>query len=427
VTPPVETPRSSAPSNGVRPLGRFGTPLVGSARRVLLLGSGEIGREVAIEAMRLGAEVVAVDRYENAPAMQVAHRSHVLAMTDEAALRAVVESERPDVIVPEIEQIGTAELVRLESEGWTVVPNAAATRATMDRERIRRLAAERAHVPTSRFGFADSLEEARSVAESLGFPCLFKSITSSSGHGMTRVNAPEDVEVAYHEASTGGRVANPRVMVEEFVRFDHEVTMLTLRHHDASGRVATTAMAPIGHERPRTLFHESWQPADLSDEVVAALERTAKSVTDVLGGVGMFGVECFVRETEVLFSEVSPRPHDTGFVTLASQANSEFALHARAVLGLPYEGPEPTRPAAAHVILAPSEGWAPSFDGAFEALGTPGVRLHFFGKPEGFRDRRLGVALAVAPDVPTARARAEAAAHLIEKRIEFEGRRAEGR
>ncbi|MCI4321496.1 MAG: formate-dependent phosphoribosylglycinamide formyltransferase [Thermoplasmata archaeon] len=404
-------------------MGRFGTPLVGSARRLLLLGSGEIGREVAIEAMRLGAEVVAVDRYENAPAMQVAHRSHVIAMTDGGALRSVVEAERPDVIVPEIEQIHTAELVRLEADGWTVVPNAEATRATMDRERIRRLAAEIAHVPTSRFGFADSLNDARSVAEGLGFPCLFKSITSSSGHGMSRVNSLSEVEAAYREASTSGRVANPRVMVEEFVRFDHEVTVLTLRHFGASGRTVTTTMAPIGHSRPGTLFHESWQPADLPDAVVESLDQTAKAVTDQLGGIGIFGVECFVRGTEVLFSEVSPRPHDTGFVTVASQANSEFALHARAILGLPYEGPEPTQPAAAHVILAPSSGWAPSFDGAFEALATPGVRLQFFGKPEGFHDRRLGVAVARAENVTRARARAEAAAHLVEQRIEFEGRR----
>ncbi len=388
---------------------------------MLLLGSGEIGREVALEAMRLGAEVVAVDRYENAPAMQVAHRSHVLAMTDGAALRRVVESEAPDVIVPEIEQIDTAELVRLESEGWIVVPTAEATRATMDRERIRRLAAEKAKVPTSRYAFADSLGDARTAAHRLGFPCLFKSITSSSGHGMSVVRDTGQVDAAYRDASSGGRVANSRVMIEEFVRFDLEVTVLTLRHLRADGSVGTTTMAPIGHARPGTLYHESWQPAAVSQVVQAAMDRTAVAVTNRLGGIGMFGVELFVRGTDVLFSGVSPRPHDTGLVTLASQWNSEFALHARAVLGFPYEGPEAAVPAAAHVILSPGEGPAPTFDGAFEALTTPETRLFFFGKPEGFRDRRLGVAVARGPDVATARARAEAAAHRVERTIEFEG------
>ncbi|MFI5414155.1 MAG: formate-dependent phosphoribosylglycinamide formyltransferase [Candidatus Lutacidiplasmatales archaeon] len=387
---------------------------------MLLLGSGEIGREVAIEAIRLGAEVVAVDRYQNAPAMQVAHRSHVIAMTDGRALRAVVEAERPDVIVPEIEQIDTGELVRLEAEGWIVVPNAEATRATMDRERIRRLAAEGAKVPTSRFAFANSVAEAERVAKQLGFPCLFKSITSSSGHGMSRVDNPSAVAEAYRAAAEGGRVANPRIMAEELVRFELEVTVLTLRHYNRAGQVVTTTMAPIGHSRPGTLYHESWQPAALPPSTVAALDRTAAAVTGQLGGVGMFGVECFVRGDEVLFSEVSPRPHDTGLVTLASQWNTEFALHARAILGFPYEGPEPVVPSAAHVILSPTDGWAPTFGGLFEAFETPRVRLFLFGKPEGFPDRRLGVAVAQADSVASARRLAAAAAHRVETELGFE-------
>jgi phosphoribosylglycinamide formyltransferase 2 len=408
-----------ARSSGVRPRTRVGTPVVGDAPRLLLLGSGEIGREIAIEAVRLGAEVVALDRYANAPAMAVAHRSHVLSMTDGAALRVVIERESPDVIVPEIEQIDTEELVRLQSDGWTVIPTAEATRATMDRERIRRLAAEEANVATSRFEFADSGEEAERAARHLGFPCLVKSITSSSGHGMAVVRSVGEVVGAYRAAAGGGRVPNRRVMLEEFVRFDLEVTVLALRHLDRTGTVRTTVLAPIGHARPSTVYHESWQPAELPPGTLARLHRTAEAVTDRLGGVGVYGVECFVRGADVLFSEVSPRPHDTGLVTLASQWNSEFALHARAVLGFPYEGPEPVTPAAAHVILAPTAGGSPVYGGAFEALAIPGVRLFLFGKPDARKDRRLGVAVARAPTVSAARALAEAAAHRVEREISF--------
>lgn len=400
---------------------RMGSPLVGGAARLLLLGSGEIGREVAIEAMRLGAEVVAVDRYPNAPAMQVAHRHHVLPMTDPAAVRAVVERESPDVIVPEIEQIATDELVRLEQEGWTVIPNAEATRATMDRERIRRLAHEGARVPTSRYAFVESVEEARAALREVGLPCLVKAMTSSSGHGMSVVRSAEEVDAAYRTAAEGGRVPNRRVMMEEFVRFDLEVTMLTVRHFGPDGREATTVLAPVGHARPATLYHESWQPATLPRETVERLEAVARAVTGRLGGLGVFGVECFVRGGDVLFSEVSPRPHDTGLVTLASQWNSEFALHARAVLGLPYAGPEPVHPAAAHVILSPGAGAAPEFGGLAGALARPGVRLFLFGKPEGYVDRRLGVAVARGDSVDEARRSAEAAAHEVERTIRMRG------
>jgi phosphoribosylglycinamide formyltransferase 2 len=398
---------------------RIGTPLVGDAPKVMLLGSGEIGREIAIEAMRLGAEVVAVDRYANAPAMQVAHRHHVVAMTDAAALRALVQREAPDVIVPEIEQIATGELVRLEQEGWTVIPRAESARTTMDRERIRRLAAEKAHVRTSRFAFVESVEEARSAVQDLGLPAVFKSMMSSSGHGMSVVRDLGAVEAAYQEASEHGRVRNRRVMIEEFIPFDHEVTMLALRHYDAGGRVVTTVMEPIAHVRPGTLYHESWQPEPFPPDVRRSLDATASAVTDELGGVGIFGVECFVRGGTTYFSEVSPRPHDTGLVTLGSQWNSEFALHARAILGLPYTGPEPTTLAAAHVILGSSAGWAPSFGGLSTALGSSGVRVFLFGKPEAYADRRLGVAVARGQTVEEARKFAETAAHAVESSIEI--------
>ncbi len=411
---------STGRSAGVPFRDRLGTPLVGNAPRVMLLGSGELGREIAIEAMRLGAEVIAVDRYDNAPAMQVAHRHHVVAMTDAAALRALVHREAPDVLVPEIEQIATDELVRLEEEGWTVIPRAESTRATMDRERIRRLAAEKARVATSAFAFADSGEEAARAAKQLGFPCVFKAMMSSSGHGMTVVRDPAGVEAAYAEASEHGRVRNARVMIEEFIPFDREVTMLTLRHYDPSGRVTTSVMEPIAHVRPGTLYHESWQPEPFAPEVRQSLSATATAVTDQLGGVGIFGVECFVRGDRVYFSEVSPRPHDTGLVTLGSQWNSEFALHARAILGLPYVGPEPTTPAAARVILGHAAGWAPTFGGVRQALAPPGVRLFFFGKPEGYADRRLGIAVARGATIEEARRLATTAADTVEREIAYE-------
>ncbi len=397
---------------------RIGTPLVGNAPKLLLLGSGEIGREVALEAMRLGAEVVAVDRYPHAPAMQVAHRHHVIDMTDPTALREVVHLEGPDIVVPEIEQIATAELVRIEEEGTVVVPNAEATRTTMDRERIRRLASEEARVRTSAFRFAESAAEARSAARDLGFPVVVKAMVSSSGHGMTVVRDADGVEGAYREATEHGRVPLPRVMLEEFVPFDREVTVLALRHYRPDGSVGTTTMEPIAHVRPGTLYHESWQPEPTGPRVAETLARTAEAVTDRLGGFGIFGVECFVKGEAVYFSEVSPRPHDTGLVTLGSQWNSEFALHARAILGLPYEGPEPTVPAAAHVILAATQGVAPSFGGLSRALARNGVRLFLFGKPETYPSRRLGVAVARAPSVVEARRLAEDAAHAVEAAVQ---------
>jgi phosphoribosylglycinamide formyltransferase 2 len=417
---------ASPRSSGVPFRDRFGSPLVGDAPKVMLLGSGELGREIAIEAMRLGAEVIAVDRYANAPAMQVAHRHHVVAMTDRAALRALVHREAPDVLVPEIEQIATDELVRLEADGWTVIPRAESTRATMDRERIRRLAAEKAGVRTSRFAFAESAADAAAAAREIGFPAVFKAMMSSSGHGMTVVRSAAEVDAAYAEASEHGRVRNARIMIEEFIPFDREVTMLTLRHYDPGGRVATTVMEPVAHVRPGTLYHESWQPERFPSEVTESLGATATAVTDQLGGFGIFGVECFVRGTTVYFSEVSPRPHDTGLVTLGSQWNSEFALHARAILGLPYVGPEPTTPAAAHVILSPASGWAPSYGGLSQALAPHGVRVYLFGKPEGYPDRRLGVAVARGATTADARRLAENSAHTIEHELRMESPKESG-
>jgi phosphoribosylglycinamide formyltransferase 2 len=404
----------------------LGTPLARNAAKLLLLGSGEIGREVAIEAIRLGAEVIAVDRYANAPAMHVAHRSHVVAMTDGRALRAVIERERPDVIVPEIEQIDTTELVRLQEDGFAVVPNASATRITMNRERIRRLAAETGRVRTSRYLLADTVEEARRAAQEIGYPCFVKALVSSSGHGMTRVQSPRGIERAYREATRHGRVPNRRVMIEESIDFDMEVTVLTVRHYLPSGRLGTTSLQPIGHARPSTVYHESWQPANLAPKVVRRLNGVAKKVTDLLGGVGVFGVECFVEGDRVFFSEVSPRPHDTGLVTLGSQWNSEFALHARAVLGLPYKGPEPVVPAAAHVVLGAEVGWSPTFGGLDRALGEAGVRVFLFGKPDAYPDRRLGVVVARGTSVAAARRSAARGAHALERAIAIPARRGAG-
>lgn len=416
----------AARSSGVHPRRELGTPLFPGAARIMLLGSGEIGREIALEAMRMGAEVVAVDRYPNAPAMQVAHRHHVIPMTDGRVLRSLVEREAPDILVPEIEAIDTAELRRLEEEGWTVIPRAEATLITMNRERIRRLAAEKAGVRTSRYAFVESEAEARKAVQELGLPAVFKAMMSSSGLGSTVVRSEGEVETAYRHARDQGRTVNPRVMVEEFIRFDQELTLLTLRHYDAAGKVVTSFCAPIGHSRPGTHYLESWQPAELPSGVVEKAQEIARKVTDELGGIGIFGCELFVRGTEVYFSEVSPRPHDTGLVTMATQWQSEFALHARAILGLPVPSIEAISPGAAHVILAAEEGWGPRFGGMWEAHEIPGVRVHLFGKPSAYPERRLGIALAQAPTVAEARAKAKAAAGAIEHGMYFPHGRGSG-
>jgi len=389
---------------------RLGTPLSPTAVKVMLLGSGELGKEVAIELQRLGCEVIAVDRYADAPAMQVAHRSHVIAMTDAAALRALVEAERPQLIVPEIEAIATDELVRIEAEGLaTVIPTARATQLTMNREGIRRLAAEELGLPTSPFAFASSEEELARAAERVtGFPCFVKPVMSSSGKGQSYVESPDGIGAAWRYALEGGRVEQTRVIVEGRIDFEFEITLLTVR--SLRDGVATTSFcAPIGHRQVKGDYVESWQPQAMSPTALARSQEIARAVTDALGGQGLFGVELFVRGDDVWFSEVSPRPHDTGLVTLATQYQSEFAIHARAILGLPVDTTL-REPGASAVIYGGLEAVGVAFEGVAEALAVPGADLRLFGKPESFTRRRMGVALARGADVDEARARAREAA-----------------
>jgi phosphoribosylglycinamide formyltransferase 2 len=389
---------------------RLGTPLSPTAVRVMLLGSGELGKEVAIELQRLGCEVVAVDRYPDAPAMQVAHRSHVIAMTDAAALRAVIEAERPHLVVPEIEAIATDELVKIEAEGLaTVIPTARAAQLTMNREGIRRLAAEELGLPTSAYAFASSEDElAKAAAEVTGFPCFVKPVMSSSGKGQSYVEGPKEIAAAWRYALEGGRVEQPRVIVEGRVDFDFEITQLTVRSLK-DGQVETSFCAPIGHRQVKGDYVESWQPQAMSPRALERAREIAAAVTEALGGLGIFGVELFVKGDEVWFSEVSPRPHDTGLVTLATQHFSEFALHARAILGLPTDV-SLREPGASAVIYGGMEAQGIAFEGVAEALAVPGADLRLFGKPEAYERRRMGVALARAADVDEARARAREAA-----------------
>ena len=393
---------------------RLGTPLSPSAVRVMLLGSGELGKEVAIELQRLGCEVIAVDRYAGAPAMQVAHRSHVIAMTDATALRALVLAECPHLIVPEIEAIATDELVKLEAEGVaTVIPTARAAQLTMNREGIRRLAAETLGLATSPYAFASSEAElAEGAAKVAGFPCFVKPVMSSSGKGQSYVEGPEGIAAAWRYALEGGRVEQPRVIVEGKIEFDFEITLLTVRSKGADGQIATSFCAPIGHRQVKGDYVESWQPQAMSPAALASAQDIAAKVTGELGGLGIFGVELFVRGDEVWFSEVSPRPHDTGLVTLATQYLSEFALHARAILGLPTDVAQ-REPGASAVIYGGMEAQGIAFEGVAEALRVPGADLRLFGKPESFERRRMGVALAHGADVEQARERAREAAALV--------------
>ena len=388
----------------------IGTPGSERAVRLLLLGSGELGREVAIEAMRLGVEVVAVDRYAGAPAMQVAHRWHVVDMLDAAALRQVVEKERPDLVVPELEAIATAELVALEAEGHRVIPTARAARLTMDREGIRRLAAEELGLACSPYRFARDEEEYAAAIAAVGPPCVVKPVMSSSGKGQSTVRPGDDPLAAWRYAQQGGRVAGQPVIVEGFVEFDYEITLLTVRH--AAG---VTFCPPIGHRQEAGDYRESWQPQPMSEAALRHARDVAAAVTDALGGWGIFGVELFVRGDEVLFSEVSPRPHDTGMVTMATQPLSEFALHVRAILGLPVDDLDVAldSPGASAVILADAAATAPAYDGVAAALAVPAAQVRIFGKPDCKPGRRLGVALARGRDVDEARARARAAAGSI--------------
>ena len=388
----------------------IGTPLSPHALRVLLLGSGELGKEVAIELQRLGVEVIAADRYADAPAMQVAHRSHVIDMLDGAAVRALVALERPHLVVPEIEAIHTETLVELEREfaargdGTRVIPTARAARLTMDREGIRRLAAETLALPVSPYRFVDTLADYRTAVDDIGLPCVVKPVMSSSGHGQSLVRGAEDVDPAWEYAQTGGRAGAGRVIVEGFIDFDYEITLLTVRH--AGG---TTFCEPIGHLQRDGDYRESWQPQPMSNRALALAQGIARQVTDALGGWGVFGVELFVKGDEVWFSEVSPRPHDTGLVTLASQDLSEFALHARAILGLPIPGIRQLGPAASCALLAEGHG-VPVFGNIEGALQQPDTAVRLFGKPRVAGHRRVGVTLARAEDVDGARRIAREAA-----------------
>ncbi len=389
---------------------RLGTPLSPSAVKVMLLGAGELGKEVAIELQRLGVEVIAVDRYEHAPAQQVAHRAHVIAMTDAAALRAVVEAERPHIIVPEIEAIATDELARIEADGLAIViPTARATQLTMNREGIRRLAAETLGLPTSPYAFASNREELAAGAAQVGFPCFVKPVMSSSGKGQSYVEAPDQIEAAWDYALAGGRVEQPRVIVEGRIDFDFEITLLTVRARDAAGEIQTQFCAPIGHRQVKGDYVESWQPQAMTPASLARAQAIAETVTGDLGGLGVFGVELFVKGDQVWFSEVSPRPHDTGLVTLATQALSEFALHARAILGLPVDTAQRETGASA-VIYGGLEARGIAFEGVEAALAVPTAELRLFGKPESFERRRMGVALARGETTDEARARAREAA-----------------
>lgn len=379
----------------------IGTPRKSSATRLMLLGSGELGKEVAIEAQRLGIEVIAVDRYADAPAMQVAHRSHVIRMLDRAALRELVLREQPHFIVPEIEAIATEELLALESEGFTVIPTARAARLTMDREGIRRLAAEELGLPTSPYRFASSIEEYRQAIIEIGLPCVVKPVMSSSGKGQSVVRRPADADRAWDYAQSGGRAGAGRVIVEGFIPFDYEITLLTVRH--AAG---TSFCDPIGHLQIAGDYRESWQPHPMSPRALEESRRIAERVTSALGGRGLFGVELFVKDDNVWFSEVSPRPHDTGMVTLISQDLSEFALHLRAILGLPIPVIRQFGPSASSAILIEGESDNPSFTGIAAALTEADTSLRLFGKPELSGQRRMGVSLARAESIEAARAKA---------------------
>ena len=382
----------------------LGTALSPGATKVMLCGSGELGKEVAIELQRLGVEVIAVDRYDNAPAMQVAHRSYVINMLDGAALRDIIEAEKPDLIVPEIEAIATETLTQLESEGFTVIPTARATQLTMNREGIRRLAAEELGLTTSPYKFADSEAECRAAMAEIGLPCVVKPVMSSSGKGQSTAKAERDIEAVWHYSQEGGRTGKSRVIVEGFVDFDYEITLLTVRHVGG-----TSYCAPIGHRQEGGDYQESWQPQPMSKSALKKAEDMAKAVTDALGGYGLFGVEMFIKGDEVIFSEVSPRPHDTGLVTLISQDLSEFALHARAILGLPIPAIRQFGPAASSVILGQGRSSNISFENVEAALSEPDTQLRLFGKPEIDGQRRLGVIAARADTIEEARAKANRA------------------
>ncbi len=388
----------------------IGTPFKPSAKKVLLCGSGELGKEVVIELQRYGVEVIALDAYDNAPAMQVADRSHVVSMLDGPALRAIIEKEQPDLVVPEVEAIATDVLAELEKSGTTtIIPTARATQLTMNREGIRRVAAEELGLRTSPYRFAETKEEFDQAIEEIGMPCVVKPIMSSSGKGQSTVKSADDLSPAWEYAQAGGRAGKGKVIVEGFVDFDYEITQLTIRH--AGG---TSFCDPIGHIQVDGDYRESWQPHPMSDSAIAEAREYARKITDELGGWGVFGVELFIKGDQVIFSEVSPRPHDTGMVTMISQDLSQFALHARAILGLPIPAIRQYGPSASSVILVEGESDNPTFSNLDTALAEPDVQLRLFGKPAVKGRRRMGVALARGEDVEQARAKANASSSAVQ-------------
>lgn len=387
----------------------IGTPFTSSAIKVMLLGSGELGKEVVIEFQRYGVEVIAVDRYDHAPAMQVAHRSYTIPMLDGAALRTVIEKEEPDYIVPEVEAIATATLVELEAEGFNVIPTATAARLTMNREGIRTLAAEKLKVKTSPYKFAGTYTEFKEAVQTIGYPCVVKPIMSSSGKGQSVVKTEADVEKSWQYAQEGSRSGSGNVIIEGFIDFDYEITLLTVRH-----REGVSFCDPIGHRQEHGDYQESWQPHPMNEKALTEAQRIARSVVDALGGYGIFGVEFFVKGDIVYFSEVSPRPHDTGMVTMISQDLSEFALHVRAIVGLPIPVIRQHGPSASSVILVRGDSSSISFSGFEKALAEPDTQLRLFGKPEVKGERRMGVCLAKANTIEEARAKANRAANSIQ-------------
>ncbi|MDQ3059442.1 MAG: formate-dependent phosphoribosylglycinamide formyltransferase [Pseudomonadota bacterium] len=396
----------------------FGTPLSPHATKVMLLGSGELGKEVLIALQRLGVETIAVDRYDNAPGQQVAHHARTITMSDPAQLKALIEAEKPHLVVPEIEAIATPMLEELEAAGTVrVIPTARAARLTMDREGIRRLAAETLNLPTSPYVFCDSLEELQAAIDSkIGYPCIVKPVMSSSGKGQSKIAGPDDVKTAWDYAMAGGRVSHGRVIVEGFIDFDYEITQLTVRAVGAGSQIETHFCEPIGHIQVSGDYVESWQPHPMRPAALQKSRDIAKAVTDNLGGQGVFGVELFVKGDEVWFSEVSPRPHDTGMVTMISQWQSQFELHARAILGLPVNTALKSAGASA-VIYGGVEAAGIVFEGVAEALQVPQTDVRLFGKPESFMKRRMGVALAFDADVEVARTRAKLAASKVRPRL----------
>ncbi len=398
---------------------KIGTPLSPSATRVMLLGSGELGKEVIIALQRLGVEVIAVDRYENAPGHQVAHRAHVIDMTDGEALLNLVKKERPHLIVPEIEALNTQTLAEIESAGLAqVIPTVRAVQLTMNREGIRRLAAETLGLPTSPYAFANSQQALQGAIDAgIGYPCFIKPTMSSSGKGQSRITNASEVAGAWEYAASGGRVNQGVVIVEGQIDFDYEITLLTIRAKNANGEIETSFCAPIGHLQKRGDYVESWQPQAMTANALKESQRIAKAVTDNLGGLGLFGVELFVKGDQVWFSEVSPRPHDTGMVTMATQRFNEFELHARAILGLPVNA-EMRSPGASAVIYGGVDSQNLSFEGVEKALAVPESDIRLFGKPESFERRRMGVALATGKDVEEARARATLASSLVKTKAE---------